>query len=153
MTKEQIKAVLDRVLTWPEDRQQDAAEMLLMLEAHEGELYHPSDEEWAAIQEGLEQARRGEFVPDEEMEEFWSRQREATKSPKEVLVAAELLPEEGQDQIAAERENRGDKLRELRAEIELGIRQLDAGEGRELDIEEFLREMHEKHRKGKPFEA
>ena len=71
MTKEQIRAVLDRVLTWPPDRQQDAAELLLMLEAQEGELYHPSDEEWAAIQEGLEQARRGEFVPDEEMEAFW----------------------------------------------------------------------------------
>ena len=71
MTKEQIKAVLDRVLTWPPERQQDAAEMLLILEAHEGEFYHPSDEEWAAIQEGLEQARRGEFVPDEEMKAFW----------------------------------------------------------------------------------
>ena len=45
--------------------------MLLMLEAHEGEFYHPSDDEWAAIQEGLEQAKRGEFVPDEEMEAFW----------------------------------------------------------------------------------
>lgn len=71
MTKEQIKAVIDRVLTWPPERQQDAAEMLLMLEAHEGEFYHPGDEEWAAIQEGLEQARRGEFVPDEEMQAFW----------------------------------------------------------------------------------
>ena len=71
MTKEQIKAVLDRVLTWPPERQQDAADMLLMLEAQEGELYHPSDEEWAAIQEGLEQARRGDLVPDDEMEAFW----------------------------------------------------------------------------------
>jgi hypothetical protein len=73
MTKEQIKAVLDRVLTWPPERQQDAADMLLQLEAQEGELYHPSDDEWAAIQEGLEQARRGDFVPDEEMEAFWKR--------------------------------------------------------------------------------
>jgi predicted transcriptional regulator len=73
MTKEQIKAVLDRVLTWPPARQQDAADMLLWLEAKEGELYHPSDDEWAAIQEGLEQARRGEFVPEEEMDAFWKR--------------------------------------------------------------------------------
>jgi predicted transcriptional regulator len=73
MTKEQIKEVLDRVLTWPPERQQDAADMLLWLEAKEGEFYHPSDDEWAAIQEGLEQARRGEFVAEEEMDAFWKR--------------------------------------------------------------------------------
>ena len=73
MTKEQIKAVLERVLTWPAERQADAADMLLMLEAREGELYHPADDEWAAIEEGLAQARRGEFVPDEEMDVFWKR--------------------------------------------------------------------------------
>ncbi len=71
MTKDQIKAVLDRVLTWPPDRQRDAAEMLLMLEAKEGELYHPSEDEWNAIQEGLEEAHRGDLVPDEEMKAFW----------------------------------------------------------------------------------
>jgi predicted transcriptional regulator len=74
MSKDQIKEVLDRLLTWPPARQQDAAEMLLWLEAKEGELYHPSDEEWSAIQEGLDQAKRGEFVPDDEMDEFWKRQ-------------------------------------------------------------------------------
>jgi hypothetical protein len=73
MTKAQIKAVLDRVLSWPPERQQDAAEMLLLLEAQEGELYHPSDEEWLAIQEGLDQARRGEFASDEEMDALWKR--------------------------------------------------------------------------------
>jgi hypothetical protein len=73
MRKEQIKAVLDRVLTWPPDRQQDAADMLLLLEAQEGELYHPADDEWAAIQEGVEQVRRGEVVSAEEMDAFWKR--------------------------------------------------------------------------------
>ncbi len=73
MTKQEIKAVFDRVLSWPAERQEVAAEMLLWLERQEGELYHPSDDEWAAIQEGLEQARRGEFVPDEEMKAFWKR--------------------------------------------------------------------------------
>ena len=73
MSRDEIKAVLDRVLTWPTERQQDAAEMLLWLEAKKGEFYHPSDDEWAAIEEGLEQANRGEFVPDAEMDEFWNR--------------------------------------------------------------------------------
>ena len=71
MSREEIKAVLDRVLTWPPERQQEAAELLWTLEAHEGEFYHPSDDEWAAIREGLEQARRGDLVPDAEMEAFW----------------------------------------------------------------------------------
>jgi predicted transcriptional regulator len=31
------------------------------------------DEARAAIREGLEQARRGEFVPDEEIEALWRR--------------------------------------------------------------------------------
>ncbi len=73
MTKAQIKEVLDRVLTWPAERQQEAAELLTLLEAQEGELYHPSDDEWLAIQEGLDQARRGEFATDEEMESLWKR--------------------------------------------------------------------------------
>ena len=67
MTKEQVKEVLDRVLTWPRERQEDAAQMLLALEAREGELYHPDDDEWAAIQEGFAQAKRGEAVSAEEI--------------------------------------------------------------------------------------
>jgi len=67
MTQDQVKEVLDRVLTWPPERQQDAAQLLLQLEAREGELYHPGEEEWAAIEEGLAQAKRGEFVSADEI--------------------------------------------------------------------------------------
>jgi hypothetical protein len=44
-----------------------------LLEAQEGELYHPSDDEWDAIQEGAEQARRGDVVSREELDSFWKR--------------------------------------------------------------------------------
>src|SRR3954451_6994334 len=67
MTKDQVKAVLDRVLTWPPERQEDAAQLLLELEAQEGEFYHPDDDEMAAIEEGLAEARRGEFVSADEI--------------------------------------------------------------------------------------
>jgi predicted transcriptional regulator len=70
MTKDQVKEILDRVLTWPAERQEDAAQLLLELEASEGEFYHPSDEEWAAIEEGLAQAKRGEFVSADEIAEL-----------------------------------------------------------------------------------
>lgn len=67
MTKDQVKQVLDRVLTWPRERQEDAAQMLLALEARQGEFYHPDDDEWAAIEEGFAQAKRGEAVSEDEI--------------------------------------------------------------------------------------
>jgi len=36
-------------------------------------LYHPDEDEWVAIQDGLAQAERGEFVPDDEMDAFRKR--------------------------------------------------------------------------------
>jgi predicted transcriptional regulator len=36
-------------------------------------IYVMDDEERAAVREGLEQARRGEFVSEEEMDGFWRR--------------------------------------------------------------------------------
>jgi predicted transcriptional regulator len=73
MTKHEIKAVLDRVLTWPENLQQEAAEILLALEGEIAEFYEPSPEEWAAVQEGLAQADRGEFATDEEVQDLLNR--------------------------------------------------------------------------------
>lgn len=67
MTDEQVKEILNRVLTWPRERREDAAQLLLALEAREGEFYQPDDDEWAAIEEGLAQARRGEFASADEI--------------------------------------------------------------------------------------
>lgn len=49
MSKEQIKAILDRVLTWPEQRQEDAAKMLLMMEAADQSDYRLTDEQAAEV--------------------------------------------------------------------------------------------------------
>jgi hypothetical protein len=38
-----------------------------------------------------------------------------------------------------------EKLRRLRAEIDKGIRSLDAGEGKPLNVENFLRQLNERH--------
>ena len=73
MTKEQIAAVLDRVRTWPEERQAYAAEILLLLEAQNQSPIRVSDEEWEAIREGNAQAERGDFVSDEDMAAFYKR--------------------------------------------------------------------------------
>jgi hypothetical protein len=74
MTKNQIKEILDRVLTWPEDRQEKAANVLLGMEERDT-TFILSPEDRASIKRGLEQARRGEFVPDEEVRAFFDRHR------------------------------------------------------------------------------
>jgi hypothetical protein len=45
MSKEQVKAVLDRVLTWPSERQQDAAKLLMLMESQDESIYRLTDEQ------------------------------------------------------------------------------------------------------------
>jgi predicted transcriptional regulator len=73
MTRDQIKSVLDRVLTWSLEEQERAAETLLLMEASRGEFYHPDDEEWTAIEEGLADVERGDVATDVEMAAVWKR--------------------------------------------------------------------------------
>jgi hypothetical protein len=49
MTKDQITAVLNRVRTWPKRRQEDAARLLLELEAQDASTYHLTDEQLAEV--------------------------------------------------------------------------------------------------------
>jgi hypothetical protein len=55
------------------------------------------------------------------------------------------LPEADQEQIGQRLLSHVEKLRQLRVEIDKGIRSLDAGEGRPLDIEDFLRRENDRH--------
>jgi predicted transcriptional regulator len=75
MTKDQIDAVLDRVRTWPPERQEDAVRVLLRMEEAGTGVYRLSDDERAAIEEGMAQARRGEFATDEEVAAVFDRYR------------------------------------------------------------------------------
>jgi hypothetical protein len=59
----------------------------------------------------------------------------------ELAVArAATLSEATQEQIGRELLERIDALTTLRAAIDVGLRELDNGEGAELEIEEFIRE-------------
>jgi len=73
MTKEQVYAVLESVRSWPQEDQEELAEIAREIEARRKGVYLMDDEERAAVREGLEQARRGEFVPDDEMDAFWKK--------------------------------------------------------------------------------
>jgi hypothetical protein len=64
MTKDKVKTVLARVLTWPDDRQQKLAEVSLEIEAELADAgYEATPNELAAIDEGL----AGETASDEEV--------------------------------------------------------------------------------------
>src|SRR5712691_2000740 len=73
MTKEQIDAVLESVRSWPQQDQEELVELAREIEARRTGVYIMNDEERAAVREGLDQARRGEFVPDDEMNAFWKK--------------------------------------------------------------------------------
>ena len=56
MSKEQVKAVLDRVLTWPSERQEDAAKLLMLMESQDESIYRLTDEQ-------VDEVRRREADP------------------------------------------------------------------------------------------
>jgi Arc/MetJ-type ribon-helix-helix transcriptional regulator len=58
---------------------------------------------------------------------------------------AAALPDAAQEQLGRELLDRLDALARLRAEVEIGILQLDAGEGRPLDIEDVIKQAREEH--------
>jgi imidazolonepropionase-like amidohydrolase len=62
-----------------------------------------------------------------------------------AMSKARSLPEAAQEQLGREVLLRVETLDGLRAAIELGVRQLDAGEGRELDMEEIIADAHREY--------
>ena len=67
MTKEQIDLVLEKVRSWPQEDQEELAEIARAIEAQRTGVYVMTDEERAAIAE----ARASELVPDKDVQAFW----------------------------------------------------------------------------------
>jgi predicted transcriptional regulator len=68
-----LENVIDRLPSWPKEAQERALKSLLAIEAERVGLYRLSPDEEAAVAEGRAQARRGEFVSDEEVTAFYKR--------------------------------------------------------------------------------
>lgn len=71
MTKQEIEAVLDRVRTWPHERQEEAARTLILLEEIGPEPYELSREELA----DLDAAERSGDASSEQVAAFFARFR------------------------------------------------------------------------------
>jgi predicted transcriptional regulator len=62
-----LEEAISKVRELPEAEQDEAAAFLLMLAARRAEPEHLDEGTRAAVREGLEQARRGEFASDEQI--------------------------------------------------------------------------------------
>lgn len=58
MSKEQVKAVLDRVMTWPIERQEEAAKILMLMEAQDDSAYRLTDEQAAEVERRMSDPNR-----------------------------------------------------------------------------------------------
>ena len=72
-----VKDLFRQVESWPDEDQAELADVARLIEARRTGVYRLSDEERAAVREGMAAARRGEFVPDDEMEKFYRLHRSA----------------------------------------------------------------------------
>jgi hypothetical protein len=64
------------------------------------------------------------------------------------MAKAAALPEAAQEQLGRELLERIEALTQLRAKIDEGIRELDAGLGEELDIDRFIEQLRDEHAGG-----
>jgi hypothetical protein len=69
MTKEQINTVLESVRSWPQEDQEELAEIAREIEARRTGVYVLSDDERAAIEE----AERSGVASEEDVATFWKR--------------------------------------------------------------------------------
>ena len=65
----------------------------------------------------------------------------------EAIAKARELPEADQERIGRELNDYIDHLRSLRADIDQGLRSLDAGLGRKVDIEDVIGRARALHAK------
>jgi hypothetical protein len=73
MTKDQVEAVFDRVRSWPAERQEQAARILVAFEERASGRYRLDADEAADIDAALEEDARGEFASDAEVEALFAR--------------------------------------------------------------------------------
>ncbi len=72
-----VKNTLARVANWPEEDQEELAQIALEIEARRHGVYHATPEELAAIDEALAAVGRGEIATEEAVEAVFAKYRRA----------------------------------------------------------------------------
>jgi hypothetical protein len=78
MTTKSLKEAMQRVDSWPQEAQEELAEIAFEIDARlKGGKYHATPEELAGIDRGLTAAREGRFATDAEVEAVFAKHRRA----------------------------------------------------------------------------
>ncbi len=72
-----VKNTLDRVANWPEEDQEELAQVALEIEARRHGVYHATPQELVAIDEALAAVGRGEIASEEAVEAVFAKYRRA----------------------------------------------------------------------------
>lgn len=65
---------------------------------------------------------------------------EMVKALEQAIAEVAALPDSDQEQIGRQLLSHVEKLRSLREELDKGVRSLNAGKGRNVDIDELIRQ-------------
>jgi hypothetical protein len=101
--EEQVKAILDRVPTWPPERQEDAAEIILEIAAEiRSRVHHATPDELRA----LDEAEQSGTASDDEVEAAFRSFRRAVYSldDEERADVREAIAEMERDEVASDEE-------------------------------------------------
>jgi predicted transcriptional regulator len=78
MTAKALKEAMQRVESWPQEAQEELAEIALEIDARlKAGKYRATPEELAGIDRGLKAAREGRFATDAEVEAMFAKHRGA----------------------------------------------------------------------------
>jgi hypothetical protein len=75
MMKDQVKALLDRVLTWPPEAQEEAVASLATIEEEFMGSHELSQDDQEALSRSAEDIRQGRFATDEQVKATFDRYR------------------------------------------------------------------------------
>jgi alkylhydroperoxidase family enzyme len=68
-----LQNLFERIAALPDELLGEIEESIDEIERWRGDVFRLTDEERAAVRKGMEAARRGEFVTDEELAAFYRR--------------------------------------------------------------------------------